>query len=185
MKGLISTITITLALCFCQAQKIAYVDSDYILDQLPNYKLAQENLKKQATNWQKEIQQKQENYEKLLVEYENEKILLTEKQIQIKEEEFNQLKEEINTITEKRFGPNGALLRLRKSLVKPIQDQIANAVNKIAEKERLGFVFDKGSDLIMVYTDPKWDISEKVLRQITGNNKALKPTNKPKKRKRN
>ena len=156
------------------AQRFCYVDSQYILESLPEYTSSQSKLKSQTESWQKEIEQKKENLVKLQTEFEAEKILLTAEQVKEQEQKLADEVAAIKVLQDKRYGPNGDLVNLRRSMVKPLQDQIYNATKEVADKRGYSFVFDKGSDLIMIYTDPKFDISREVLHTLRPD---LKPTN--------
>ncbi|MBA5629209.1 OmpH family outer membrane protein [Moheibacter lacus] len=169
MKNLLLTILIFGATVSLSAQRFGYVDTDYILENLPSYNDAQQMLKTQTEQWNKEIQNRQNNANKRQADFLNEKVLLTEDQIRKEQEEIDREFREIKQIQEKRYGQDGDLIKLRKSLVKPIQDQIYVAVDEVAKKRNYGFIFDKGSDLIMVYTDPKFDISREVLLLLNPN----------------
>jgi outer membrane protein len=151
------------------AQRFGYVDTDYILENLPQYSQAQKTLQNQTQQWNQDIQNRQAAVNKRQADFLNEKVLLTEDQIKKEELEIDQEIAAIKQLQEKRYGQEGDLIRLRKSLVKPIQDQVWIAVKQVAEKRNYGFIFDKGSDLIMVYTDPKFDISREVLLQLNPN----------------
>jgi outer membrane protein len=151
------------------AQRFGYVDTDYILENLPQYNQAQQRLKTQTEQWNQEIQNRQDALNKKQADFLNEKVLLTDDQIKKEQEDIDKEIKEIKDLQEKRYGQNGDLINLRKALVKPIQDQVWIAVKEVAEKRNYGFVFDKGSDLIMVYTDPKFDISREVLLQLNPN----------------
>ena len=148
------------------AQKFCYVDSEYILENLPEYTTSQSRLKSQTESWQKEIEQKQENLAKLQAEFEAEKILLTAEQVKEQEKKLAEEVQAVKSLQDKRYGPTGDLVNLRRSMVKPLQDQIYNATKEVADKRGYSFVFDKGSDLIMIYTDPKFDISREVLQTL-------------------
>lgn len=148
------------------AQRFGYVDTDYILENLPQYNQAQQRLKTQTEQWNQEIQNRQEALNKRQADFLNEKVLLTEEQITKEQTEIDQEIAEIQQLQEKRYGQNGDLINLRKALVKPIQDQVYIAVDAVAKKRNYSFIFDKGSDLIMIYTDPKFDISREVLLQL-------------------
>lgn len=156
------------------AQRFCYVDSQYILENLPEYTSSQSKLKSQTESWQKEIELKQENLVKLQAEFEAEKILLTAEQVKEQEKKILEEVQAVKTLQDKRYGPKGDLVNLRRSMVKPLQDQIYNATKEVADKRGYGFVFDKGSDLIMIYTDPKFDISREVLQTLRP---ELKPNN--------
>ena len=167
MKKWISFIALFLGLAsFTFAQKFCYVDSQYILENLPEYTSSQNRLKSQTESWQKEIQQKQENLAKLQAEFEAEKILLTAEQVKEQEKKLAEEIQAVKSLQDKRYGPTGDLVNLRRSMVKPLQDQIYNATKEVADKRGYSFVFDKGSDLIMIYTDPKFDISREVLQTL-------------------
>lgn len=169
MKNFLLTILFLGATISLSAQRFGYVDTDYILENLPSYNDAQQMLKVQTEQWNKEIQNRQNNANKRQADFLNEKVLLTDEQIRKEQEEIDREFREIKQIQEKRYGQDGDLIKLRKSLVKPIQDQVWVAVKEVAEKRNYGFIFDKGSDLIMVYTDPKFDISREVLLQLNPN----------------
>ncbi|MFA5618942.1 MAG: OmpH family outer membrane protein [Weeksellaceae bacterium] len=167
-----------------QAQRFGYVDSDYILENLPQYQQAQSSLEQQTQHWNQEILNRQEALNKRQADFLNEKVLLTDEQIKNEQAEIDAEQREIKLLQEKRYGQNGDLINLRKSLVKPIQDQVWAAVKQVAEKRNYGFIFDKGSNLIMVYTDPKFDISREVLLQLNPgaldnktNNRSTPPAN--------
>ncbi|MBS7334175.1 MAG: OmpH family outer membrane protein [Weeksellaceae bacterium] len=174
MKRWISFVVVFLGLVgSVSAQKFCYVDTQYILENLPEYTNSQNRLKTQTENWQKEIEAKQENLTKVQAAFEAEKILLTAEQVKEQEKKIADELKAIKDLQEKRYGPTGDLVFMRRALVKPIQDQIYNATKQVADKRGYSFVFDKGSDLIMIYTDPKFDISREVLN-------ILKPENNPK-----
>lgn len=174
MKRWISFVVVFLGLVgSVSAQKFCYVDTQYILENLPEYTNSQNRLKTQTENWQKEIEAKQENLTKVQAAFEAEKILLTAEQVKEQEKKIADELKAIKDLQEKRYGPTGDLVFMRRALVKPIQDQIYNATKQVADKRGYSFVFDKGSDLIMIYTDPKFDISRDVLN-------VLKPENTPK-----
>lgn len=147
-------------------QRFGYVDTDYVLKSLPQYADAQSRLDMQATNWATEIQNHKDNLDVMLTEFQSEKILLTKEQIAEREKQIEDKRLLIKNLQEKRYGPEGDLLNTRRNLVKPIQDQIWNAVKTVAERRKYSFVFDKGSDLVMLYSDPKFDVSEEVLLMV-------------------
>ncbi|MBF0596855.1 OmpH family outer membrane protein [Faecalibacter rhinopitheci] len=160
------------------AQKFCYVDSQYILENLPEYTKSQSRLKTQTEAWQKELEVRQENLNKVQNAFEAEKILLTADQVKEQEKKIAEELAAIKELQEKRYGPSGDLVFLRRALVKPIQDQIYNATKQVADKRGYSFVFDKGSDLIMIYTDPKFDISREVLNVLSPDEKNSKTNQK-------
>ncbi len=145
------------------AQRFCYVDTHYVLENLPEYTSAQNRLQSQTDAWQKELELKKENFAKVQAIFEAEKILMTPEQAKEQEKKLTDEAEAIRKLQDKRYGPLGDLISLRKTMVKPLQDQIYNATKQVADKRGYSFVFDKGSDLIMIYTDPKFDISREVL----------------------
>ncbi len=149
------------------AQRWAYVDTEYILQKLPKYREAQSQLDKMAREWQKEIDAESRTLKKMKVSLENERVLLTKDLIEEREIEIAEQTAKIEDLQQKRFGAEGDLITQRKQLIKPIQDQVFNAVQTIAKKKRYDAVFDKSSDLIMLYYNKKYDISDKVLRVIS------------------
>lgn len=160
---------------FTFAQRFGYVDTDYVLSNLPAYGNAQKQLETQANNWAQEIENLQSVLEQMRQELETERILLTKEKIKEKEDKIQEKKEEIKKLQVKRYGPDGDMINTRKKLVKPIQDQVYNAVNKVAKRRNYSFVFDKANgDLIMIYSDPKFDISEEVLKTLAPDLKSSK-----------
>lgn len=178
MKRWISFVVVFLGfLGSVSAQKFCYVDTQYILENLPEYTNSQNRLKTQTENWQKEIEIKQENLAKVQAAFEAEKILLTAEQVKEQEKKIADELKAIKELQEKRYGPTGDLVFMRRALVKPIQDQIYNATKQVADKRGYSFVFDKGSDLIMIYTDPKFDISREVLNVLKPEDNKRQNTN--------
>lgn len=153
---------------FTMAQRFGYVDTEYVLNSLPQYASAQEKVNAQAENWAKEIANYENELNRELIEYEGEKVLLTKEQIEQREKGIEEKRNKISDLKEQRYGPTGDLISLRRNLVKPIQDQVWNTVKQVAERRKYSFIFDKGSDLIMIYSDPKYDISEEVLKKLLG-----------------
>lgn len=154
------------------AQRFGYVDTDYVLKNLPAYQQAQDRLNKQTEHWEVEITQHQSELDEMINALNNEKIILSEEKIKEREKEIVEKKKNIADLEQKRYGPKGDLISAQLSFIKPLQDQIYNAVNKVAKRRNYGFVFDKGNgDLILIFSDPKYDISEEVLKTLKENNK--------------
>lgn len=152
------------------AQKFGYVDSKYILSHIPEYQEAQNQINKLSSTWQKEIETKYETIDKLEKAYQAEKILLTEDMRQKREQEINEKRKEAKELQKQKFGVEGELFQKREELIKPIQEQIYNAIKEVAGQSALMVVFDKANHSNMLYTNPKHDISDKVLRKM-----GLKP----------
>ena len=169
MKFLVTGFFLVVAL-LSQAQKFAYVDSKYILSHIPEYQQAQAEINKLSSQWQKDIENKYETIAKLETSLQAEKILLTDEMKQKREQEIETKRQEAKDMQKSKFGINGELFKKREELVKPIQDQIYEAIQEVASTSALMVVFDKASDSNMLYTNPKHDISDKVLKKM-----GLKP----------
>ncbi len=145
------------------AQKFAYVDTEYILSLLPDYKTAQKKLNEMAEKWQKDIDAKYENIDKMYKEYQAEKILLTPDQQKQREDEIINKEKEAKKFQQDKFGYEGELFQKRQELVKPIQDKVFEAIQKIAKDEGFDFIFDKSSDMTMLFSNAKYDKSDNIL----------------------
>lgn len=147
-------------------QIIAYMDMEYILENVPEYIQAQNTLDAKVAKWRKKLDDQARHIEVLKSDLANEKAILTKDLIEEKEEEISIKQVELRRLESLYFGPNGDLFLVRKQLVKPIQDQVYNAVQSIAKRKNYDFVFEKSSDLVMLYSNKKYDISELVLSTI-------------------
>lgn len=148
------------------AQKYAYVNTEYILENIPEYKAAMQQLDQISVNWQKEIETKYAAIDKLYKDYQAEQILLTEDMKRKREAEITTKEKEVKEFQKSKFGYEGELFRKKQELVKPIQDKIYNAVKKMAVDQSYAVIFDKSSDLIMLYTNPKYDKSDEILKAM-------------------
>lgn len=148
------------------AQKIGYVDTEYILSKIPEYKAAQTELDNISVQWQKEIEAKYAEIDKMYKAYEAEQILLTEDMRAKRKQDIAVKEKEVKELQKQRFGIDGDLFKKRQSLVKPIQDKVYNAIKIIADKGAYSIIFDKASELTMLYTSPKLDKSDAVLKQM-------------------
>tara|TARA_R110001583_G_scaffold86860_1_gene226680 strand:- start:11530 stop:12315 length:786 start_codon:yes stop_codon:yes gene_type:complete len=169
---LFAFLIITIAINAQKAQRIGYIDMEYILENIPEYNEAQNKINAKATVWQNTIEQQQKEIENLKAELNNEKALLTEELIIEKEEDIQILEFDLKKLQAAYFGSNGDLYFLRQQLVKPIQDLVFNSIQDIAKKRRYDFVLDKSSSLIMLYTNKQFDISDLVITGITRSKKA-------------
>lgn len=148
------------------AQKFAYVDSQFILEHIPEYKQAQEQLDNLSFQWQEEIETAYQNIDKLYRAYQTDKVLLTDKMRQAREDEIIQKEQEVKELQQQRFGTDGDLYKKQEELIRPIQNQIFNAIQEFATEGRYGVIFDKSSDLLMMYADESLDKSEKILDRL-------------------
>src|SRR3954465_5991891 len=146
--------------------KFGYVDTDYIMGQIPEFKAAQSELDKTSVQWQKEIDEKYSEVDKLYKAYQADAILLTDDMKKKRENEIINKEKEAKDLQKQRFGVDGELFKKRQELVKPIQDKVYNAIKAIAEKGAYSIIFDKSSDLTMLYTSSKLDKSDEVLAQL-------------------
>ena len=148
---------------YVNAQKIGVVDTNYILEKLPQYKDAENRLNTQIATWQTEIQNLQADYERKKSAFESEKVLLVGDQLKQREKEVHDLDQNIKTTLSLRFGTNGEIAKLRANLTQPFQDQIWNAIKTMSEKNGLGIVFDKSNNVSVIFLQKRYDYTDKVL----------------------
>ena len=146
--------------------RIAYIDMDVILSKNKEFKTANQLLYEKITQWKKEVELKKIQLKRLEDQFAVEKILLTPELISDRELEIKDFASEIVSLQEKRFGPNGDMMIQKNQLLKPVQDQVLSIVQDIAKERKYDFVFDRSSDIIMLYSAKNYDISELVLRRI-------------------
>ncbi len=163
MKIRLAVIAMMLLASSSFAQKYAYVNSQYILDNIPEYKAAQQQLDNVSLQWQKEIEDRYAIIDKLYKTYQAEQVLLTEEMKKRRQDEINTKEKDVKELQKQRFGFEGDLFKKKQELVKPIQDKIYNAVKKLAQDGSFATIFDKSSDLVMLYTNPKYDKSDDIL----------------------
>ena len=164
MKKIVIIIVVNLSFILgSQAQKFAYVDTDYILNKIPEFKQAQDKIDAFSDDWQKEIEGKYLEVEQMYRSYQQEQVLLTD-EMKTKREEAIILKENnAKKLQQKYFGPSGDLYFKRQELITPIQDKINDAIQKLASNNKYQIIFDSSSDLIMLYKNTNLDKSDKVL----------------------
>ncbi|NOZ35094.1 MAG: OmpH family outer membrane protein [Chlorobi bacterium] len=164
-----SIVTVILAIFFTIptfSQKNAYVDTEYILSKIPAYENAQNKLDGFSKVWKKEIDAKYKELDSKYKDYQTEVALLSTEMKKQRENEIVNLEKNANDLKEKYFGKEGELFKKRKELIKPIQDEVYNAIKEIAVEGNYGFIFDKSADMSLIYTDPKYDISDDVLKKL-------------------
>ena len=149
-----------------QAQKVAYVDTKYVLDNIPEYAEAQAQIEELSIQWQKDIEAKFAEVEKMYKDYQAQSVLLPPDMKSKKEQEIIELEREAQDLQRRYFGKDGELFKKRQELVKPIQEKIYNAIQTIAEDFNYGVIFDKAGSLTIMYANPKYDISDDVLDQL-------------------
>lgn len=151
--------------------RIGYIDMEYILEKVPDYAEAKNQLELKAQKWKQEIELKRNEITKLKENLKTERVLLTKELIEEREEEITYLETMLLDYQQKRFGSTGDLITQKAVLVKPIQDQVFTAVQDIAEQQKFDFIFDKSSDLTMLFGAKKHNISDKVIRALTRSEK--------------
>jgi outer membrane protein len=171
MKQLLWILVLSLsAVCSADAQKFGYVDTKYILSHIPDYKQAQDEVNKLSSQWQKEIEAKYESIEKMEKAYQAEKILLTDEMRKKRESDIEMKRADAKDMQKQKFGVEGELFKKREELIKPIQDRIYEAIQQVAEQKSLMVIFDKANHSNLLYTNPKSDLSDQVLKKM-----GLKP----------
>lgn len=145
------------------AQKVAYVDLDYILNNVPEYKSAQEQLDQISIQWQKEIEARLTEVDRLYKAFQAEEILLTQDMKKKREDEIIAKEKEAKNLQKQHFGVDGDLFKKRQELVKPVQDKVYNAIKELAEKQMIAILFNKSADLNILFANPKYDKSDEVL----------------------
>ena len=145
------------------AQKYAFVSTQYILENITEYKTAMTQLDNLSVLWQKEIEDKYAIIDKLYKSYQAEQILLTEEMKKKRQDEITSKEKDVKDLQKQRFGYEGDLFKKKQELIKPIQDKVYNAVKKLATDQSYAVIFDKSSDLIMLYANPKYDKSDDIL----------------------
>ena len=148
------------------AQKFALVDMEYILKNIPAYEMANEQLNQVSTRWQKEVETKAKEAETLYKNYQADMVFLTDEQKKKKEEEILAKEKEATELRTKYFGPEGELYKKRQSLMKPIQDDIYNAIKKVADEKGYQTIFDRASSANIIYASPRIDVSNLVLEKL-------------------
>ena len=167
MKKIILTLAIVLsAFAVTLAQKYAFVDSDYILENIPEYQDALDILDEFSIQWQKEIEKKFQEVDALYKEYQAEAVLLPEDMKRQRENEIIQKEKEAKDLQKQRFGRDGDLYQKRRELIEPIQEKIYNAIEEIAESNNYAFVFDKAGSLTILFAKAKYDLSDDVLDEV-------------------
>ncbi len=151
---------------FGAAQKYAVVDTRYILDKMPEYRNAQQQLDVMAATWQQQIDSMQTALDRLYREFDAEQVMLTVELKKRKEDQLFNKEKELRDLQRKRFGFEGDLFRKRQELVKPVQDKVYNAIQKLAASRGYDFVLDKSEGITIIFADPKLDKSEEVLKEL-------------------
>lgn len=171
MKKIILIVCFTLfAFTASFAQRFAYVDSDYILKHMPEYASAQKQLAALSEQWQKEVDARYQELDRLYKAYQADQVLMTADMKKRREAEIVEKEKIAKDFQRQKFGPEGELPQRSTATIKPIQDKVSKAVQAIAESENLDMIFDKNSEVIMLYANPRYDKSAEVITRL-----GLKP----------
>ena len=168
MKKLLflSLIALTLTASASAQQRYAVIDTKYILERIPAYKEADAKLKAIGEQWQKEIDDLQAQLDKMYKNYESEQFMLTEALKKKREDELFEKEKQVRDLQKKRFGYEGDLFKERQRLIKPVQDKVYDAIQKIATSRSYDFVLDKSEGITIIFADPKLDKSDDVLKEL-------------------
>ncbi|MBW2939041.1 OmpH family outer membrane protein [Aureisphaera sp. CAU 1614] len=180
--SLLAIICFSFAMDAQRGVRIGYIDMEYILESVPEYQEATTQLEGKVQKWKKDLEKMSKEIDQMKLNLANEKVLLTKELVEEREEEIKILEDEMLEYQQNRFGPNGDLDIQRRQLVQPIQDQVFNIVQEIAEAKKYDFIFDKSADIVMLFAAKRNDISEQVLRQINRAAKREEATNKREKK---
>ena len=151
---------------FAKDQPIAYIDMQYILKNLPQYEQANEQLTMLSKRWQKEVDAAQQEARVLATNYQTEQIFLSENMRTQREQEIVKKEQEVLELKRKYFGQEGELYKKREALIKPIQDEVYNAIQEVANEKRIDVVKDRSADPALIYMSSKLDVSDQVLQKL-------------------
>jgi outer membrane protein len=165
-KLLLILVIFTASMSLGFAQKYAYVDTQYILGNIPSYKAAQEQLDKVSQQYQKELETLHAELDKMYKDFQAEVVLLSDDMKRKREDIIITKEKEYKKLQRQYFGAEGDLFQKRQTLVKPIQDDVFKAIQEIAEQGVYSIIFDKAGSLSMIYTNPKYDLSDQILQKL-------------------
>ena len=165
-KFILLIVAVFLGVVSVQAQRYAVIDTRYILDKIPEYKSAETKLQQTSAKWQSEIDNLSAVLDKMYKDYDAEQFMLTDDLKKKREDELYNKEKELRELQKKRFGYEGDLFKERQKLIKPIQDRVYNAVQKMAVAKAYDFVLDKSEGITVIFADPKLDKSDDILREL-------------------
>ena len=167
MKKIALVLVAVLASMFsASAQKFALVDMEYILKNIPSYEMANEQLNQVSQRWQREVDDLKKEADTMYKNYQSDMVFLTDEQKKKKEAEIVAKEKEASQLQYKYFGPQGELFKKRQSLIKPIQDEIYNAMKKVSEERGFQVIFDRASSQSILFASPRIDVSNEVLAKL-------------------
>lgn len=165
-KSILTAIVIAFLALPVFGQKYAYIDSDYILQNMPDYTEAQAELDRLATEWQNEIEKRFVSIDSMYKTYQVEVITMPDNMKKKREDAIIAAEKAAKDLQKKRFGTNGDLFKKREELVKPIQDRVFTAIDEYAKEKGYAFVFDVAGSMTIIYADPKWDINDQIMQKL-------------------
>ena len=163
---LITIFFLIFGLNFVNAQRFGYIDTDFILNKMPEYKKAQDEINQLSQAWEKEVQDMQKKIEGMYAALQAEQVLLTEEMKKERTDAIQKKEAELKEYQKKVFGFGGLFFLKKQELIKPIQDKVWDAVDKVCKENSLAIMFDKAGELVMIYTDPRHDYTDFVLDQL-------------------
>ncbi|MET0572653.1 MAG: OmpH family outer membrane protein [Pedobacter agri] len=163
---LITIFFLIFGLNFVNAQRFGYIDTDFILNKMPEYKKAQDEINQLSQAWEKEVQEMQKKIEGMYAALQAEQVLLTEEMKKERTDAIQKKEAELKEYQKKVFGFGGLFFLKKQELIKPIQDKVWDAVDKVCKENSLAIMFDKAGELVMIYTDPRHDYTDFVLDQL-------------------
>lgn len=163
---LITIIFLIFGLNFVEAQRFGYIDTDFVLNKMPEYKKAQDEINQLSEAWEKEIQDMSKKIESMYSAYNAEQVLLTDEMKKDRSDAIQKKEVELKDYQKKVFGFGGLFFLKKQELIKPIQDKVWDAVDKVAKQNNLAILFDKSGELVMIYTDPRYDYTDFVLDEL-------------------
>jgi outer membrane protein len=166
MKKYFLLLTLILSFATVNAQKYGFINSDFILSKMPEYKEAKDRLDKMADRWTKEIEERNKVLSQKKELFNKEEVLLPTEEKEKRQEEILKIENELIELQRTRFGVTGEYFQKRQELIKPIQDKVYDAMQKVASKRNYSFIFDKANQSNLVYADKKLDLSEEIMKEL-------------------
>ncbi len=166
MKKIVLSLAIIGLAFMVSAQKMAFIDTEYIMENIPAYKAAQNQLDQLSSQYQKELESIHSEIEQMYKDFQAESVLLSEDMKRKREDVIITKEKDYKMLQRKYFGPNGDLFKKRQSLVKPIQDDIFTAVQELSSEGNYALIFDKAGGTTLFFTNPKFDLSDQVLQKL-------------------
>jgi len=147
-------------------QQIAYIDSEYILNQTPEYATIQQKIDRLEEQWREELQQRRDTVRQMYREFESRELLYTEEERRQRRQAIQQAEQELENLRQRYFGPDGELYQRQRDLMRPLQERILTAVEEVATSEGYDYVFDKSGEFLFMFARDQYDVSDQVLREL-------------------